>query len=149
MAEYLLRHHLERTSNWLGTVYSAGVSALYMHPADPGTITVMLNYGIDLTSHRATQLTQQHIRQADIVLAMEKCHIRAVLEMDPTARGKSFLLGHWSNSEISDPYGRGTDAHIATLRALNNNLSMWIEKMGLTATSLPQTRTKSKSLLPL
>ncbi len=91
----------------------------------------MLSRSIDLTTHRASQLTREQLRQADLVLVMEKHHRTAVLDLDPTARGKTFLLGHWSNSEIADPYKRGSEAHAQALRSIEDGLAAWLEKMGL------------------
>lgn len=91
----------------------------------------MLSRSIDLTTHRASQLTREQLRQADLVLVMEKHHRTAVFDLDPTARGKTFLLGHWSNSEIADPYQRGSEAHAQALRSIEDGLASWLEKMGL------------------
>jgi len=130
MAEHLLRHRLEQTGNWQGRVYSAGVSALVLHPADEVTVAVMSDRSIDLASHRAKQLTKQHLRQADLVLVMEKQHREAVLDLDPTARGKTFLLGHWNNTEVPDPYLCNEQAHVKALESIEDGLGRWIEKMG-------------------
>lgn len=89
----------------------------------------MLAKDIDLSAHRAKQLTLEHLRQADLVLVMEKHHRQAVLDLDPTARGKTFLLGHWINTEIPDPYRRGEDAHAEALRLIELAISPWLEKL--------------------
>jgi protein-tyrosine phosphatase len=64
---------------------------------------------VALTSVRTVppSLRRERLRWAELVLVMEKHHRDAVLAMDPTARGKTFLLGHWTNTEIPDPYRRG------------------------------------------
>jgi len=129
-AEYLLRQGLERWPNWQGTVSSAGIGALVDHPADENTQALMLARGIDLGAHRATQLTPEHIRQVDLLLVMEKHHRQAVLDMDPTARGKTFLLGHWINEEIPDPYRRGEKAHGEALRLIEAAIGPWLDKIG-------------------
>jgi protein-tyrosine phosphatase len=131
MAEYILRYRLEQTGHWQGKVCSAGVSALPRQPAEEATVALMLSRSIDLTTHRASQLTREQLRQAELVLVMEKRHRTAVLDLDPTARGKTFLLGHWSNSEIADPYQRGSEAHAQALRSIEDGLASWMEKMGL------------------
>lgn len=129
MAEYLLRQRLEQLDNWQGRIYSAGSSALCMRPADEAAVALMLDRSIDLAPHRANQVTQQQIRQADLVLVMENHHREAVLDVDPTARGKTYLLGYWNNTEIPDPYMRGDKAHARVLRLIEDGVTAWVEKM--------------------
>jgi protein-tyrosine phosphatase len=148
MAEYLLRYRLEQTGNWQGRVSSAGISALVCQPAEADTVALMLSRSIDLSPHRATQLTRQQLRQADLVLVMEKYHLQRVLELDPTARGKTFLLGHWSNSEIADPYQRGDEAHAKALQSIKNGLEQWVNKMGVADYSAGRTISTSRHGLP-
>jgi protein-tyrosine phosphatase len=128
-AEFLLRQRLEAVASWQGSVHSAGIGALVNHPADENTQAMMLAKDIDLSAHRAKQLTLEHLRQADLVLVMEKHHRQAVLDLDPTARGKTFLLGHWINTEIPDPYRRGEEAHAEALRLIELAISPWLEKL--------------------
>lgn len=131
MAEYLLRHRLEQAGNWQGRVCSAGISALVQQPAEEATVALMLSRNIDLGPHRACQLTRQQLRQADLVLVMEKHHRKSVLDLDPAARGKTFLLGHWNNSEIADPYRRSDEVHFKVLQSIEDGLKPWLEKMGI------------------
>ena len=128
-AEFLLRQRLEAVASWQGSVHSAGIGALVNHPADENTQAMMLAKDIDLSAHRSKQLTLEHLRQADLVLVMEKHHRQAVLDLDPTARGKTFLLGHWINKEISDPYRCGEEAHAEALRLIELAISPWLEKL--------------------
>jgi protein-tyrosine phosphatase len=137
MAEYLFRHRLEQRTPWRGRIYSAGVSALVNQPADAATVSLMRNHDIDITSHRSTQLTKNRLRWADLILVMQRHHRSFVLDMDPAARGKTFLLGHWSNTEVYDPYKRGDAAINNTLQLIDDSLSIWIEKMGFNGTLLP------------
>jgi protein-tyrosine phosphatase len=131
MAEYLLRYRLERTGLWDGEVFSAGISVMARHPADKVVAMLMRARNIDVTSHRATQLTEQHVRAADLVLVMEKCHREAVIELNPPARGKTFLLGYWNDTEICDPYLCSKEAYAEALRSIDYNLTSWVDKMGL------------------
>lgn len=131
MAEYLLRQRLEQAGGWRGTVRSAGIAALVAHPADEDSIAVMREHGVDLTPHHAAQISSRDLRQSDLVLVMEKHHRDAVLDLDPTARGKTFLLGHWTQTEVPDPYRRGRKAHAEALRLIEVGLQPWLERLGI------------------
>ncbi|MCB1965437.1 MAG: low molecular weight phosphotyrosine protein phosphatase [Candidatus Accumulibacter sp.] len=127
-AEFLLRERTERAGKPV-EARSAGIGALVNHPAEDTTCAMMQSRGIDLSGHRATQLTSERLRWADLVLVMEKHHRDAVLAMDPTARGKTFLLGHWTETEIPDPYRRGDEAHAVALRLIEAALDPWLRKL--------------------
>lgn len=100
-------------------------------PADATTQAMMLEQGLDLQAHRGAQLTLEHLRRADLVLVMEKYQRQAVLDIDPAARGKTFLLGHWLDMEIPDPYRRGEKAHADALQLINASIDTWLAKMGV------------------
>ncbi len=127
-AEFLLRQRIEKIGRRVET-RSAGTGALVNHPAEDATCAMMSARGVDLSTHRATQLTRERLRWAELVLVMEKHHRDAVLAMDPTARGKTFLLGHWTNTEIPDPYRRDDAAHAEALQLIEDALDPWVGKL--------------------
>lgn len=130
VAEALLRQRLETVAGWTGRVVSAGVGALVNEPADATAQALMRARGLDLAAHRARQLTLEQLRQADLILVMEKHQRQAVLDMDPAARGKTFLLGHWIDAEIPDPYLRGDEAHGEAVRLISAAIEPWQKKLG-------------------
>mgnify|MGYP000879997673 CR=1 FL=1 len=127
-AEFLLRQRIEKTGKRVDA-RSAGIGALVDHPAEDATRAMLRARGVDLSSHRACQLTRERLRWAELVLVMEKHHRDAVLAMDPTARGKTFLLGHWIRKEIPDPYQRGDAAHAEALQLIDEALEPWVSKL--------------------
>lgn len=91
-------------------VSSAGISALVNYPAEPTAQIVMKKNGIDISSHRARLLTIDLIRQTDLIFVMTDSQ-RVILERQfLTAKGKTYLLGHWRNFEIKDPLNQPIDA---------------------------------------
>ncbi len=127
-AQFLLRERIARKGKRV-EAYSAGIGALVNHPAEETTSTLMQARGVDLSGHRASQLTPESLRWAQLVLVMEKHHRDAVLALDPTARGKTFLLGHWTGTEIPDPYRRGDAAHVEALDLIEEALDPWVSKL--------------------
>lgn len=128
LAEFLLREQLackEQTTE----VRSAGIGALIGHPAEENASSVALQHGTSLEGHRAQQINNQLTRWADLILVMEQHHMDNVLDQDPTARGKTFLLGHWNNREIPDPYRKGDAAHQRAYEEISNAVSSWISKL--------------------
>ena len=104
MAAALLKREL---GNGQRTVVSAGVEALIGAPADPLAIEVMQDNEIDITAHRAQQLTQPMLAEADLIFALDQGHARVITARYPQYYGKAFKLGHWNgNADVADPYRR-------------------------------------------
>lgn len=129
MAEALLRHQLQQAGRKV-EVRSAGVGALVNAQADAPARARMQVRGLDLEAHRAQQFTSELGRWADLILVMEKSHREAVADIDPTARGKTYLLGHWNGGkEIPDPYKRADSVYTQALEMIDEALPSWIRKL--------------------
>ncbi|AWP32370.1 arsenate reductase/protein-tyrosine-phosphatase family protein [Pantoea eucalypti] len=108
-------------------VRSAGLGALVGHAADRMASEVAAAQGLSLEGHQAQQLTAEMCRQADLILVMEKRHIEQVNRIDPAARGKTMLLGHWLNQkEIADPYRKSREAFEEIYGLLENATQKWV-----------------------
>ncbi|WP_426702072.1 low molecular weight protein-tyrosine-phosphatase [Rhodanobacter sp. Col0626] len=101
-AEYLFRQRLAPRDIQLS---SAGLGALAEYPMDATAMQVLTEHGIDGAAHRARQLTSAMLREADLVLGMEKSHVDAMIRLAPEASGKIFVLDKWvEGRDIPDPY---------------------------------------------
>jgi len=123
MAAALLRRALDQHGPDGMTVGSAGTGAVAGTPASEGAYLVALEAGLDLSAHRARPLTADLVRQADLILAMSRSHLRRVAELGGEA--KSFLLSEFGGdgrlpAEIPDPYGAGLEAYRETIQHLGH-----------------------------
>ncbi len=91
-------------------VESAGVGALVGEPADPMAVELCREHGLDLTAHRARQLTAAMARDFELILVMDAGHQRAVEAIAPTTRGKVHRVGRFGQFDVPDPYRRGREA---------------------------------------
>ena len=108
-------------------IASAGLSALKGYPADQTASEVAARHGLSLEGHHAQQLTASMCRDFDLILVMEKRHIEQVSRIDPAARGKTMLLGHWLNQqEIADPYRKSREAFEEVYGLLENATQKWV-----------------------
>jgi protein-tyrosine phosphatase len=128
MAVALLRQRLADRGHRV-EVRSAGVGAMVHHPADDTTRTLMQAKGLDLSDHRARQVTPELTRWAELILVMESRHRDAIVGMDPTARGKTFLLGHWGGDEIPDPFRREDAVYERALSLIESSLDSWVRRL--------------------
>jgi protein-tyrosine phosphatase len=127
MAEALLRNALRGQEEI--TVESAGLGALVGHPASDYAVELMDERGIDISSHRAQQLTPDLVSKADLILVMESGHRRAIDENDVTARGKVHRLGEWQDKDIDDPYRQSKQAFEDALRDIEKGVASWVERL--------------------
>lgn len=74
------------------TVSSAGLAAVEGEPATPAAVQALAEMGLDLSSHRARQLTAAMVREADLILTMTAEHRDRILRDYPEARGKTYTL---------------------------------------------------------
>jgi protein-tyrosine phosphatase len=101
-AEYLFRQRMESRDI---SFSSAGIGALVGRPMDANALQLLAEDGIDGSMHRAHQLTPFMLREADLILGMEKNHLGAMIQFAPEVNGKVYLLDKWMNgSDIPDPY---------------------------------------------
>jgi protein-tyrosine phosphatase len=103
MAEALLE---ARVASKGVLVESAGIGALVGHPADPIAVELMKERGLDISLHRARQLSSDDGTLFDLIITMEERHVRAIERLAPEARGRVQLLGRFGRFEIPDPYRR-------------------------------------------
>lgn len=129
MAEGLFKQMLIEANKTDCNVSSAGLAALVGHKADPNASQLMMNKGIDISSHRACQLHAEMIRKNDLILAMDLSQKNAILENHQSARGKVFRLGEWEGFDIADPYQKNIAAFEESLALIEQGISQWMEKL--------------------
>ncbi len=93
--------------------------------ADDKAIALLQEKGIDASRHVARQLSQHLVNWAELILVMEKSHMDEIQHHYPTSRGKVFLLGHWSETEIEDPYMQDTSAFEAAFEKIDKAIDEW------------------------
>ena len=124
MAQFILQKILRQKNRADVEVSSAGilpVSGLGISAAARETLA--REEGIDASSHRAQKVSAQMIRQADLVLVMERLHEGALREIAPQAKNRVFLLREFAkiggnDLDIVDPMGKGDDFYAQAYRLL-------------------------------
>ena len=93
MAEGLARKILREKGATDGIkVISAGTAALPGAPATPEAVEVMKAKGVDLTNHRARELTPEMVREADLVLTMTQAQKNFVMKLLPSSCNRVYTL---------------------------------------------------------
>jgi protein-tyrosine phosphatase len=73
-------------------VTSAGIQAMPGLSATPPTVDAARKLGMDLSSHGSTPLDPAMVRDADLVIGLERRHVQEIVLADPAAFSRTFTL---------------------------------------------------------
>jgi protein-tyrosine phosphatase len=124
MAAGMLEHALPGR-----TVRSAGISALIGKPADPFSVQLMTEAGIDITTHRAQQISQALVTEADLIFVMDAEQKNYVESRYIGARGKVFRLAESKKADIPDPYREGIESFRSAQQLIADGVQFWSERI--------------------
>ncbi len=113
-------------------IASAGTSAAEGQPASDGAVLVGLERQLDLTAHRARQLTPEHVDAADLILVMGSHHLERVEALGGS--GKSYLLTAYSSRgtdarAVTDPFGGDLDVYRSTVDELETEIRRVLDRL--------------------
>ncbi|MDQ6611640.1 MAG: low molecular weight protein arginine phosphatase [Gemmatimonadota bacterium] len=113
-------------------VKSAGTSAYPGAPASDGSLLVALEQDLDLSQHRAQELSAQLVRWADVILVMGAAHLDEAASLGGT--GKSYLLSDYASRgenvrAIVDPFGGDLSAYRATFVELAHEIGNVLDRV--------------------
>lgn len=129
MAEGLLKQALIAGGQTAIDVSSAGLYALVDQPADARACELMRAQGVDISAHRARQLTLELSHKANLIVVMENQQKKLVEAMDPSARGKVYRLGQWRNREVPDPYCQSDALYEEVADLVREGVEDWVGKL--------------------
>ena len=113
-------------------VSSAGTSAWDGSPASDGALLVALERGLDLSSHRAQQLTRELVQSNDVVLVMGPHHQERAEALGGEGRThllSAFAAGTSSGRAINDPFGGDLDQYRETLVELQSEIRRVFDRL--------------------
>lgn len=117
-------------------VASRGVYALDGQPASAAAVSLLGEYGVDITRHAAASLTVDDLRRASVVLVMEEAHRRSIFHTAPEQMHKVMLWTELAgeHGDVPDPYGRDRAAYATSYALIDRLLTQgWprlMEKLG-------------------
>lgn len=111
MAHKLLEKKLKDNNISNVEVYSCGVFAETGDTSTYSANEVMKEYNVDMSTHRATHISNSNIEEMDLILCATLSHKYSVLHMYPNITGKVFTMKEYVNGkdskdlDIKDPWG--------------------------------------------
>ena len=121
-AKAVLKHRATGVS-----IDSAGLSAMVDHEADATAQAAARNRGVDMSAHKAKQVTRSMIGQFDLILVMDDGHLSLLHKKYPDSRGKSFKLGKLKGDKnIVDPYLKSQDFFELVFNEIDEAVETWL-----------------------
>jgi len=132
MAEALLRQLLKQREVEGVEVASAGTAAATGEGASEGGYLVGLECGLDMSSHKAQPLTEELVREADLILCMSPHHVARAKMLG--AGDKVHLLGEFAGraaeeAEVPDPFGGDLEDYRYTYRTFSELMPAVIDRI--------------------
>lgn len=88
---------------------------------------VLGEHGVDGGAHLARQLSTSMLREADLVLAMERDHAAQIMRMALEASGKVMLLDRWCGGrDVADPYRQSREAFEHVYEMIDQGVRSWL-----------------------
>lgn len=131
MAEALARHMLAGEDGTARTIeiFSAGTMAKPGEPASPGAVDALAELGIDLKRHRASRLTAEMVRSADLVLTMTGAQKEYVRKMVADAKVLTLAEYVGGRADVSDPVGQPLAVYRRCAAQLREMIALALRKL--------------------
>jgi protein-tyrosine phosphatase len=111
-------------------VASAGLAAPEGKPASSQMIELAAKDGLDLTNHKARNLSSSLPERFDLILVMEEFHLKEIARVSAHLRARSMLLTNWSGSEdIPDPINKNEVFFTAVYEQIIKASRTWAAKL--------------------
>lgn len=107
-------------------VASAGVAATDGDRAARHAVDVVRRYGGSLDDHASQGVSAELVRQSDLILAMTRDHLDALLEAYPEAAARARPL-HGAGLDIADPVGGDRETYLQTAEALHDEIARLLD----------------------
>lgn len=107
-------------------VASAGVAATDGNRAARHAVDIVRRHGGSLDDHASQCVSAELVRQSDLILAMTRDHLDALLEAYPEAAARARLL-HAAGLDIADPVGGDRETYLQTAEALRVEIARLLD----------------------
>jgi protein-tyrosine phosphatase len=113
---------------------SSGVAALVNEPMAPNARAALEEVGIPTGDHRARQVSESMLREADLVLALGPRHMAQLQEHYGSLSYKVHTLPQYASGApgedgISDPYGQTMTSYRASVHQLVGYIDSLVEAL--------------------
>ncbi len=119
-------------------VISAGTSTFSGRGTTGETIEIMAREGVDISNHISQALTNEMVREADLILVMENFHKDVIIKRTPHAEGRVHLITEFFRPEeekelvspdVLDPIGRSMEAYEESFKIIKEAIERIVNRL--------------------
>jgi protein-tyrosine phosphatase len=89
----------------------------------------MAEQGVDISEHRARQVSLDIVSRAELILVMDKEQKKYIESKYMAARGKVFRLCEEAKVDIPDPYREGLDSFRNAYHLIDEGVQFWVNQI--------------------
>ncbi|MFQ5975752.1 MAG: low molecular weight protein arginine phosphatase [Candidatus Hydrothermarchaeales archaeon] len=122
MAEALFKDMIEKTGAADGIEIRSAGTSIYFDSATSEAVEAMRQEGLDITSHRSTQISKELVDWADLIVAMEQKHKERIIKWFNVDDKKIEVF------DIDDPYGYPLEEYHRCVEELKDKLEELVKR---------------------
>lgn len=135
MAEGMMKK-LIKENNIDAEIYSCGIYAETGDSATYNAQEAVKEYGVDISSHKATNIRETKIEEMDLILCATNSHKQSVLYLYPNLKGRVYTMKEYAgidnngqDMDIKDPWGHDEYIYVRCAEEINECLERTLEKI--------------------
>lgn len=103
----------------------------YAAKPEANAAALLKERGIDVSAHRATQITSNDVRHSDLILTMTAAHKDKLIALFPEAKDKTFTIADYATGkpgDVADAFGKDMDFYRGMVRQVESYLGPALAK---------------------
>ena len=108
---------------------SAGIHAPAGAPAASKVSEILARRDMRIDGHASRQFSTEIATDCDLILVMEREHRSWVARHLPALVGRTYLLGQWSDFEVSDPIGQSDERFEEAFQLIDRGVEDWCKRL--------------------
>jgi len=103
----------------------------YAATPEANAAALLKERGIDVSAHRATQITSNDVRHSDVILTMTAAHKDKLIALFPDAKDKTFTIADYATGkpdDVADAFGKPMDFYRGMVKQVDSYLGPILTK---------------------
>jgi protein-tyrosine phosphatase len=103
----------------------------YAAKPEANAAALLKERGIDVSAHRATQITSNDVRHSDVILTMTAAHRDKLIALFPDAKDKTFTIADYATGkpdDVADAFGKPMDFYRGMVKQVDSYLGPILTK---------------------
>lgn len=120
MAEAVF-NHIASKKGIDSTAFSRGTNVFFSQPINAKSVSALKQIGIDYAEHMSCQITEDDVKNSDLILTMTASHKMALKSAFAKYKDKIYSLNekaYGKDFDVDDPYGQSSEVYALTLKSI-------------------------------